>query len=88
MNPQTQGREMRKLGASPDFTVGSAHAVTETGTVLVASLTCSQLPAYDYGASTLIWVVGAQKNREGRRGGDEEDHRLRRRAGERQGAEG
>jgi L-lactate utilization protein LutC len=61
MIPQTQGREMRKIGAGPDFAVGSAHAVTETGTVLVASLTGSQLPAYAYGAGTVIWVVGAQK---------------------------
>jgi len=46
---------MRKLGAAPDFAVGSAHAVTETGTVVVASLTGSQLPSYTYGAGTLIW---------------------------------
>ena len=61
MNPQTQGREMRKLGAAPDFAVGSAHAVTETGTVVIASNTGSQLPSYVYGAGTLIWVIGAQK---------------------------
>ena len=61
MNPQTQAREQRKLGAAPDFTVGSAHAVTESGTVVVASLTGSQLPAYAYGAGTVVWVVGAQK---------------------------
>jgi len=52
---------MRKLGAAPDFAIGSAHAVTETGTVIVASNTGSQLPSYAYGAGTLIWVVGAQK---------------------------
>jgi hypothetical protein len=61
MDAKTQGREMRKLGAAPDFAVGSAHAVTETGTVVVASLTGSQLPAYAYGGGTLIWVVGSQK---------------------------
>lgn len=61
MDPKTQGREMRKLGAAPDFVVGSAHAVTETGSVVVASLTGSQLPAYVYGGGTLVWVVGAQK---------------------------
>jgi L-lactate utilization protein LutC len=61
MNPQMHGRDMRKLGAGPDFTVGSAHAVTETGTVLVASNTGSQLPAYAYGGGTVILVVGAQK---------------------------
>ncbi len=41
--------------------VGSAHAVTETGTVMVASNTGSQLPAYAYAAGTVIWVVGTQK---------------------------
>jgi L-lactate utilization protein LutC len=61
MDQSKQGREMRKLGAAPDVVVGSAHAVTETGTVVVASLTGSQLPAYAYGAGTVIWVVGAQK---------------------------
>ncbi len=61
MDQKTQGREMRKLGAAPDFVVGSAHAVTETGSVVVASLTGSQLPAYVYGGGTLVWVVGAQK---------------------------
>lgn len=61
MDQKTQGREMRKLGAAPDYVLGSAHAVTETGSVIVASLTGSQLAAYASGAGTLIWVVGAQK---------------------------
>lgn len=53
--------EQRKLGAAPDFVVGSVHAVTQDGRVLVASATGSQLPAYAYGAGRVIWVVGAQK---------------------------
>jgi hypothetical protein len=61
MNPQTQAREQRKLGSAPDFAVGSIHAVTEGGVVMIASLTGSQLPAYVHGAGTVIWVVGAQK---------------------------
>jgi hypothetical protein len=61
MDQKTQGREMRKLGAAPDFAIASAHAVTESGSVLVASLTGSQLPAVAYGAGTMIWVVGTQK---------------------------
>lgn len=61
MDKQTQGGEMKKLGAAPDWTIGSAHAVTEEGSVLIASNTGSQLTAYVYGASHLIWVVGAQK---------------------------
>lgn len=61
MDKQSQGSEMRKLGAGPDWAVGSVHAVTEDGTVLIASATGSQLPAYAYGAARVIWVVGAQK---------------------------
>jgi hypothetical protein len=53
--------EMRRLGSASDYTVGSVHAVTEDGQVLVASATGSQLPNYAYGASHVIWVVGTQK---------------------------
>ncbi len=61
MNRETQGSEMRKLGAAPDWAAGSVHAVTEDGVVLIASATGSQLPAYAYGAGHVVWVVGAQK---------------------------
>lgn len=61
MDQKTQGGEMRKLGAAPDIVVGSVHAVTEDGTVMIASATGSQLPAYAYGASKVIWIVGVQK---------------------------
>lgn len=61
MDRATQGREMRKLGAAPDYTVGSVHAITEQGDVIIASNTGSQLPAYLYGAGTVIFIVGAQK---------------------------
>jgi LUD domain len=57
----TQAKEMRKLGASPDYALGSAHAVTEDGKVLIASNTGSQLPADVQGAGKVIWVIGAQK---------------------------
>ncbi len=53
--------EMRRLGSSADYTVGSAHAVTEDGQVVIASATGSQLGNYAYGASNVIWVVGTQK---------------------------
>jgi len=53
--------EMRRIGSGSDWTVGSVHAVTEDGQVVVASATGSQLPNYVYGASNVIWVVGSQK---------------------------
>lgn len=57
----TQGKEMNQMGAASDYTVGSVHAVTEDGTVVIASNTGSQLPAYAYGSPHVIWVVGTQK---------------------------
>jgi len=61
MDRATQGREIRKLGASPEYAAGSVHAVTENGQVMIASNTGSQLGPYAYGAGQVIWVVGAQK---------------------------
>ncbi len=61
MDRATQGREIRKLGGTPDYAAGSVHAVTEDGSVLIASNTGSQLGPYASGAGKVIWVVGAQK---------------------------
>lgn len=61
MDRNTQGREMAKLGATPEWVIGSAHAVTEDGHLLVASNTGSQLAAEVYGAEHIIFVLGTQK---------------------------
>lgn len=61
MDRATQGLEMQKLGAAPQYAVGSVHAVTEEGHLLIASNTGSQLPSYASGATHVIWVVGTQK---------------------------
>ncbi len=61
MDRATQGPEMQKLGAAPDWAIGSVHAITEDGSVFTASNTGSQLPAYAYGSNHVVWVVGAQK---------------------------
>jgi hypothetical protein len=61
MDRGTQMDEIRRLLASPDVVVGSVAALTETGSLVVASATGSQLPAYCGGAARAIWVVGAQK---------------------------
>jgi hypothetical protein len=61
MDRGTAADEIRRLRATPDVVVGSVHAVTETGSIVVASGTGSQLPAYSGGAARAIWVVGAQK---------------------------
>jgi L-lactate utilization protein LutC len=57
----TQRREIRRLSASPDVLVGSVHAITEVGQVLVASASGSQLGPAAFGAGLVIWVVGTQK---------------------------
>jgi L-lactate utilization protein LutC len=61
MDREKDARKMQELGAAPEWTIGSVHAISEDGTVIVASNTGSQLPAYAYGAGHVIWVVGAQK---------------------------
>lgn len=61
MDRRTQACEMRKLGAAPDVVIGSVHAITEQGQVLIASGSGSQLPAYAHGAGQVIWVASTQK---------------------------
>jgi len=57
----TQRHEMRKLGASSDVLVGSVHAITEQGEIMIASATGSQLGPAASGAGMVIWVVGTHK---------------------------
>jgi L-lactate utilization protein LutB len=61
MNRETQGREMQMMGAVPQIALGSVHAVTEEGQLVIASNTGSQLGAYAYGSEKVVWVVGTQK---------------------------
>lgn len=61
MDPKTQNREMVKLGATPQVMVGSVHAITESGTAVIASNTGSQLAGYAAGAAQLIWLVSTKK---------------------------
>lgn len=61
MNRETQVKEMKSLGSTPDWAIGSVHAITEDGQILVASATGSQLPAYAYGAINVLWIAGGQK---------------------------
>ena len=61
LGPQTPYRDRARMGATPDVVVGSVHAITEEGQVLVASASGSQLGAYAAGAEKVIWIVGSQK---------------------------
>ncbi len=57
----TQAQEMKAMGGQPDYALGSVHAVTHDGTLVIASASGSQLASYAWGAANVIFVVGAQK---------------------------
>jgi len=61
MDRATQADEIRRLSAAPDIMVGSVHAVTETGALVAASASGSQLGPYASGAGKVILLVGTQK---------------------------
>ena len=61
MDREMQRREMRTMAASPEYVVGSAHAVTEGGSLLIASASGSQLGPLVSGAEHVILVIGGQK---------------------------
>jgi hypothetical protein len=61
MDRATQANEIRRLSAAPDVMLGSVHAVTETGSLMAASMGGSQLGPYVSGAGRVILVVGTQK---------------------------
>jgi LUD domain len=58
---ETQAQEMRAIAGQPDFALGSVHAVTRDGALVIASASGSQLASYAWGATNVIFVVGAQK---------------------------
>ena len=57
----TQAQQMKGIGGQPDYALGSAHAVTRDGTLVIASASGSQLASYAWGAANVIFVAGAQK---------------------------
>lgn len=59
-NPTKQA-ELRKASVLSDFYLGSVHALTESGQLLIASNTGSQLPHLAFTSPNLILVVGANK---------------------------
>ena len=61
MDRSKQKREMVKIAAAPEWMLGSVHAVTEDGKVLIASASGSQLPGYVYTAEHVVWIVSTQK---------------------------
>jgi hypothetical protein len=52
---------MRRQGTLAEYYLGSVNAIAETGELVFASGSGSQLPAYAYTSRNVIWVAGAQK---------------------------
>jgi acyl-CoA hydrolase len=61
MDFATQAQEMKAIGGQPDYALGSVHAVTRDGVLVIASASGSQLASYAWGAANVIFVIGAQK---------------------------
>jgi hypothetical protein len=57
----TQLQEMKAIAGQPEYALGSVHAITRDGTLVIASASGSQLASYGWGAVNVIFVVGAQK---------------------------
>src|SRR5438046_3983483 len=49
----TQLQEMKAIAGQPDFALGSVHAVTRDGALVIASASGSQLASYVWGAATV-----------------------------------
>jgi hypothetical protein len=52
---------LRKQSVLSDYFLGSVHAVAQTGELVFASASGSQLPAYVFTGDNVIWVAGTQK---------------------------
>lgn len=52
---------LRRQAVLSDFYLGSVHALTQTGEMVIASNTGSQLPHIVFTSPNLIFVVGTQK---------------------------
>jgi LUD domain len=61
MDRQTQRDEIRRISSTPDVMLGSAHAVTEAGQIVITSASGSQIGPIASGAGRLILVIGSQK---------------------------
>jgi hypothetical protein len=53
--------ELRKYSVVSDFYLGSVHAVSETGELVIASASGSQFPHLAFTSPNLVLVVGTQK---------------------------
>jgi len=59
-NPEKQGYLRAQSTLAPYF-LGSVHAISETGEIVIASGSGSQIPSYAFSSKNVIWVAGTQK---------------------------
>ncbi len=60
-NDEPKRNAMRKQSVLTDYFLGSVHAIVETGEILAASRSGSQLGPYAFTSAHVIWVVSTQK---------------------------
>lgn len=59
-DPERQA-ELRRRSVTAEYFLGSVHAVAQTGEVVTASASGSQIPPYAFSSPNVIWVVGTHK---------------------------
>ncbi len=61
LDQQKDADKIRALRSTQEYALGSAHAVTQDGKLLIASNSGSQLPGEIFGAKQVILIIGVQK---------------------------
>ena len=59
-NPEKQGY-LRAQSTLAQYFLGSVHAIAESGEIVIASGSGSQIPSYAFSSRNVIWVAGTQK---------------------------
>lgn len=52
---------LRKKSITSEYFLGSVHAVTQTGEILIVNATGSSIPSCAFSSDNVIWIVGTQK---------------------------
>src|SRR5258708_12452785 len=52
----TQAQEMKAIGGQPGYALGSVHAITRDGTLVIASASGTQLASYAWGPANVIFA--------------------------------
>ena len=61
MDRENEGWKIKEIRSVSDWAIGSFHAVTEDGKIMMASGSGSQIPGYAYGATNVVFVAGTHK---------------------------